>query len=359
MRNGFHPSSAYDNRFSVGDQPVVREMLTCPAGPCLERKTPPTPWETPFVSQRLYALWWAAYPGELRLLIWYTLGPMADMHGKVVVITGATSGIGWIAAEKLARMGARLVLIARNRSRGDATLARLREAGPGAAHTVHYADLSSIAEMKRVAGEIAASEPRVDVLINNAGALFSSRQVTTDGLEMTFATNHMSYFVVTNGLAEPLRATPGARVVNTSSRAHMRAHLHFDDLQSAKDYRGFPVYGRSKLCNILFTRELAKRWSGTGVTANSLHPGFVSTRFGDQSGGLFQRVVQVAKLFAISPEKGAETILYLATADEVAETSGKYFYQCRAVNPTQDAQDDEAALRLWRESARLAGTGGD
>jgi NAD(P)-dependent dehydrogenase (short-subunit alcohol dehydrogenase family) len=280
---------------------------------------------------------------------------MAEMHGKVVVITGATSGIGWVAAEKLARMGARLVLIARDRSRGEASLARFQ----GAAHTIHYADLSTIAEMKRVAGEIAEAEPRVDVLINNAGALFSSRQVTRDGLEMTFATNHMSYFVVTHGLAERLRATPGARVVNTSSDAHKRRHLDFDDLQSAKGYRGFPVYGRSKLCNILFTRELAKRWADTGVTANSLHPGFVSTRFGDQSGGMFQRLIPLAKLFAISPEKGAETILYLATSDEVAKTSGKYFYQCRVVSPTKDAQDEEAALRLWRESARLAGVGGD
>lgn len=284
---------------------------------------------------------------------------MADMHGKVVVITGATSGIGWVAAEKLARMGARLVLIARDRSRGEATLARLREAGPGISHTAHYANLSAIAEMKRVAGEIAAAEPRVDVLVNNAGALFSSRQITTDGLEMTFATNHLSYFVVTHGLAGRLQTTPGARVVNTSSHAHQRAHLDFDDLQSAKGYRGFPVYGRSKLCNILFTRELAKRWADTGVTANSLHPGFVSTRFGDQSGGMFQRLIPLAKLFAISPEKGAETILYLATSDGVAKVSGKYFYQCRAVNPTKDAQDDEAALRLWRESARLAGMGGD
>jgi NAD(P)-dependent dehydrogenase (short-subunit alcohol dehydrogenase family) len=292
-------------------------------------------------------------------VICYTLGPMADMHGKVVVITGATSGIGWVAAEKLSRMGARLVLIARDRSRGEATLARLREAGPGTGHTVHYADLSTIAEMKRVAGVIAAGEPRVDVLINNAGALFSSRQVTTDGLEMTFATNHMSYFVVTHGLADRLRATPGARVVNTSSDAHKRAHLDFDDLQSAKGYRGFPVYGRSKLCNILFTRELAKRWADTGVTVNSLHPGFVSTRFGDQSGGMFQRLVQVAKVFAISPEKGAETILYLATSDEVAKQSGKYFYKCRAEDPTKDALDDESALRLWRESARVAGMGGD
>lgn len=283
---------------------------------------------------------------------------MADMNGKVVVITGATSGIGWVAAEKLAGMGARIVMIARDRSRGEASLTRLREAGPRASHSAHYADLSTIAEMKRVAGEIASAEPRVDVLINNAGALFSSRQVTTDGIEMTFATNHMSYFVVTLGLEERLRSTPGGRVVNTSSDAHKGAHLDFNDLQSPKGYRGFPVYGRSKLCNILFTRELARKWVDTGVTVNCLHPGFVSTRFGDHSGGMFQRVVQVAKLFAISPEQGAETIIYLATSDDVAKQSGKYFYKCRAVNPTADAQDDEAARRLWRESARIAGMGG-
>jgi NAD(P)-dependent dehydrogenase (short-subunit alcohol dehydrogenase family) len=215
--------------------------------------------------------------------------------------------------------------------------------------------LSTIPEMKWVAAEIAAVEPRIDVLINNAGALFSARQLTGDGLEMTFATNHMSYFVVTLALADRLRATPGARVVNTSSDAHKGRHLDFDDLQSAKDYSGFPVYGRSKLCNILFTRELARRWSDTGVTANSLHPGFVATRFGDSSGGFFQHGIQVAKLFAISPEKGAETIVYLAASDEVAKQSGKYFYKCRAVNPTKDAQDDAAARRLWEESERLAG----
>lgn len=278
---------------------------------------------------------------------------MPDMRGKVVVITGATSGIGLVAAEKLARMGARLVLIARDQTRGNETLQRLQESGRHTAHSIHYADLSKISEMKRVAAEIVAAEPRIDVLINNAGAIFNSRQVTADGLEMTFATNHMSYFVLTLGVGDRLCATPGARVINTSSDAHQRAHLDFDDLQSAKHYRGFRVYGKSKLCNILFTRELAKRWRDTGVTANCLHPGFVSTRFGDHSGGVFQRVVHVAKLFAISPEKGAETILYLATSDEVANQSGLYFYKCRTTQPTREAQDDQAASRLWEESSRL------
>jgi retinol dehydrogenase 12 len=277
------------------------------------------------------------------------------MYGKVIVITGATSGIGQVAAERLAGMGARLVLVARDKVRGQAMLARLRERAPGASHSIHYADLSRLAEMKRVAAEIAAAETRIDVLINNAGAMFGSRQVTEDGLERTFALNHMSYVVLTHGLRERLLASAPARVVNTSSNAHTRARLDFDDLQSAHGYRGFKVYGRSKLCNVLYTRELARRWAGTGVTANSLHPGFVATRFADESGGLFSYVVRMAKTFAISPEKGADTIVYLASSPEVARVSGGYFYKCRPATPSKEAQDDAAARRLWLESARLGG----
>jgi len=277
------------------------------------------------------------------------------MQGKVVVITGATSGIGQVAAERLARMGARIVLVARDKARGEAALARLRKLAPGVAHSIHYADLSRLSEMKQVAAGIAAAEPRIDALINNAGALFNSRRVTEDGLELTFALNHMAYFVLTHGLRERLIASAPARVVNTASDAHKGASLNFDDLQSANNYSGFKVYGRSKLCNILFTRELARRLAGTGVTANCLHPGFVATRFGDQSGGLLSYGVRVAKAFAISPEKGAETMVYLASSPEVATASGEYFYQCRPATPTKEAQDDTAAQRLWSETARLAG----
>jgi NAD(P)-dependent dehydrogenase (short-subunit alcohol dehydrogenase family) len=278
------------------------------------------------------------------------------MRGKIVVITGATSGIGQVAAENLAGMGARLVLVARDKARGEAALARLRQAGSGPIHTIHYADLSRIAEMKRVAAQIAAAEPRIDVLINNAGALFSSRQVTADGLEFTFATNHMAYFVLTHGLrTNLLAAAPTARVINTASDAHKGNVLDFSDLQSTKSYSGFKVYGRSKLANILYTHELARRWAGTGVTANTLHPGFVATRFGDESGGMLSFGVRIAKSFAISPEKGAETIVYLASSDDVANISGKYFYKCRVATPTKEAQDDEAAKRLWVETEKLAG----
>ncbi|HLW52765.1 MAG TPA: SDR family oxidoreductase [Candidatus Angelobacter sp.] len=277
------------------------------------------------------------------------------MRGKVVVITGATSGIGRVAAEKLVALGARLVLVARDKGRGEETLSRLRELGPGATHSIHYADLSRLAEMRRVASEIAAVEPRIDVLINNAGALFASRHVTEDGLELTFALNHMAYYVLTEGLRDRLQASAPAHIINTASDAHKGKRLDFDDLQSAKDYRGFRVYGQTKLCNILYTRELARRLAGTGVTANSLHPGFVATRFGDESGGMLSLGVRLAKYLAISPEKGAETIVYLASAPEVANVTGKYFYKCREATPTKEAQDDDATKKLWSATVKLAG----
>jgi NAD(P)-dependent dehydrogenase (short-subunit alcohol dehydrogenase family) len=188
--------------------------------------------------------------------------------------------------------------------------------------------------------------------------LFGTRHVTADNLEETFATNHMAYFVLTLGLKANLLAAAPARVVSTASDAHKGYTLDFDDLQSTKGYSAIRAYGRSKLCNILFTRELARRWSGTGVTANCLHPGFVASRFGDSSGGFLSGVVRVAKVFAITPEKGAETIVYLASAPEVAATSGEYFYKCRPATPTAGGRDDSAADRLWAESAKLAGIEG-
>ncbi len=276
------------------------------------------------------------------------------MQGKTVVITGGTSGIGEIAARKLAQRGARIILIARSKSRGRMAVARLHEKAPGLSHAVHYADLTRICQMKQVAAEIASQEPRIDVLINNAGAMFASRRLTEDGLECTFALNHMAYFVITEGLRERLLASAPARIVNTASAAHQGARLDFEDLQFANGFGAMKAYGRSKLCNILFTRELAHRLQGTGVTANCLHPGFAATRIGNESGGLISRVAWFAKLFAISPEQGAETIVYLASSPAVAATTGKYFYQCQSVAPSPAAQDDKVALLLWQHSAALA-----
>ncbi|MGZ4879305.1 MAG: SDR family oxidoreductase [Candidatus Angelobacter sp.] len=289
-----------------------------------------------------------------------------NMKGKVVVISGATSGIGQVAAEKLAGMGARIVQVARDRERAQAALSRLNQIAPGIVHTIYYADLSRLREMKRIASEIAQAEPRIDVLINNAGAMFGTRELTEDGLERTFALNHMSYFVMTQGLRERLAASSPARVVNTSSDAHQSGTVDFDDLQSEKAYSfnlldwmryggpAFKVYARSKLLNILFTRELARRLAGTGVIANSLHPGFVATRFGDQTGDLIGFGIGIAKRFALTPEQGAETLVYLASSPDVAAVTGEYFHKCRPATPTKEAQDDAKAQRLWAETARLA-----
>jgi NAD(P)-dependent dehydrogenase (short-subunit alcohol dehydrogenase family) len=275
------------------------------------------------------------------------------MRGKTIVITGATSGIGEVAALRLAEQGARIVFTARDKIRADATMDKLRRTNGSVPHAAHMGDLSLLADMKRVAGEI-AHEPEIDVLINNAGALFNARQETSDGLERTFALNHMSYFVITNILLPRLKA--GARIVSTASGAHRRASLDFDDLQSRRGYSGFKVYSRSKLCNILFTRELARRIAGTGVTANCLHPGFVATRFGDQSGGLVSAAVRIAKPFGgISPEEGAKTILYLAASQNVASVSGEYFYESRIDTPSAEARSDRDARKLWDVSAGISG----
>jgi NAD(P)-dependent dehydrogenase (short-subunit alcohol dehydrogenase family) len=275
------------------------------------------------------------------------------MNGKTVVITGATSGIGEVAADRLAAKGARIVFIARDQRRGEETLKHLNAIASGRAHRAFYADLSRLSEMKRVGAEIASAEPKIDVLVNNAGAAFMSRQVTEDGLEKTFALNHMSYFVLTQ-LLRP-RIPQGGRIVSTASTAHRGTHLDFDDLPSEKNYSGFTVYGRSKLCNILFTRELARRLQGTGVTANCLHPGFVATRFGNENGGFFAMAIRFAKNFALTPEQGASTIIYLASSPEVESTTGLYFDKCKPVAPSREAQNDADAKTLWGISEKISG----
>ena len=277
------------------------------------------------------------------------------MVGKTVVITGATSGIGEVAADRLAGKGDRIVFIARDRARGEESLKHLRAISDGD-HRVHYADLSRLSEMKRVASEIAQSEPRIDILMNNAGSLFNSRKLTEDELERTFALNHMAYFVLTNLLLPKMAA--GARIVSTASDAHKGAKLDFSDLQSTHHYSGFAVYGRSKLCNILFTCELARRLDGTGITANCFHPGFVATRFGDQSGGALSLGIRAAKTFALTPEQGAQTMVYLASSPDVADVSGRYFVKCQSATPSREAQSDADARRLWDVSVELSGIGG-
>jgi NAD(P)-dependent dehydrogenase (short-subunit alcohol dehydrogenase family) len=286
---------------------------------------------------------------------------MSGMRGKVVVLTGGTSGIGEAAAMKLARMGARLVLVAREASRAEATLKRLQENSPGAArataHTAHLADLSLVAETRRVSREIAAAESRIDVLINNAGLICAKRQVTSEGYELTFATNHLAYFVLTHGLLPRLLASAPARIVNTASEVHRGAKLDFSDLQSQYGYSGFEVYAKSKLANVLFTSELARSLSGSGVTANSLHPGVVASRFGlpREGQGGDPSSARFLSAHGISPEEGSETIVYLASSAEAAMASGQYFNERRAVVPSKEAQHRTVAEKLWEESERLGG----
>jgi NAD(P)-dependent dehydrogenase (short-subunit alcohol dehydrogenase family) len=276
------------------------------------------------------------------------------MRGKTIVATGATSGIGEAAVLALAGQGARIIMVARDETRAQATLRKLEAKAPGVGHGFHLADLSSMADTMRVGAAIAASEPRIDVLINNAGAMFSQRRVTPEGLELTFALNHMAYFVLTAALRERLIASAPARIVSTSSIAHERAEIDFGDLQSTKAYGGFKAYGRSKLANILFTRELARQLAGTGVTANCLHPGVVATRFGESSGGLPGLIIPFIRPFFISAEKGADTIIHLAASSDVADATGGYFVKRKLTEPSAAARDDEAAQRLWAESERLA-----
>jgi Dehydrogenases with different specificities (related to short-chain alcohol dehydrogenases) len=273
------------------------------------------------------------------------------MNGKTVVVTGATSGIGQVAAETLAGKGARIVFVARSESRGEAMLERLEKAGPGE-HAFVVADLATLAGMKEAAAKLAALAPAIDVLINNAGAMFEKREVTADGLERTFALNHMAYFVVTDALVKHIK--PGGRIVSTASDAHYAARLDFDDLQFAlRPYKGFRVYGTSKLLNILFTRELARR--APGLTAVCLHPGFVATRFAANNSGLLGTTFAVLKTFAaIPPEKGARTIVHLASAADVDGKSGTYWYKCKPIKPSAAARSDTDARRLWEISERIA-----
>jgi NAD(P)-dependent dehydrogenase (short-subunit alcohol dehydrogenase family) len=279
------------------------------------------------------------------------------MIGKTVVITGATSGIGLEASDALVRQGAALVLVARDRGRGEAALARLRAKAPQARIEIRYADMSEMAEVRRLAADLLATVGPIDVLINNAGAIFDRHALTGDGLERTFALNHMGYFLLTNLLLDRLKEAPAGRIVSVASEAHRGATLDFADLTGRNGARGWQAYRRSKLANILFTMELARRLAGTSVTANCLHPGFVASRFGDAGNGLAMRffIGLGKRLIAVTPKEGAKTIVFLAASPEVATVSGRYYAKRRAVEPSAAARDGEAARRLWDESAGIAG----
>jgi NAD(P)-dependent dehydrogenase (short-subunit alcohol dehydrogenase family) len=285
-----------------------------------------------------------------------------QMEAKTVVITGGNAGIGKETAVGLAEQGAHVVVTSRDPERGAAARADIRERSGSDKVEVMALDLASIASIRAFADAALANLDRIDVLINNAGLVVGDRRVTEDGFEMTFGVNHLGHFLLTDLLLDRLRQTDGARIVVVASHAHKSARggLDFDDLQAERRYRPFLVYSRSKLANILFTRELARGLDGSGVTVNALHPGFVGSRFGrDGDIGWWGNLgMPLARPFAISNEKGARTSIYLASSPDVARSNGQYFYKCAPSTPSASARDNTAAKRLWEVSEQLiAGTG--
>lgn len=280
---------------------------------------------------------------------------MARLNGKICLVTGATSGIGAATALELARRGATVALVGRDAARCAREVRRVERVVPGARVEGLVADLSSQAEVRRLAERFAERHPRLDVLVNNAGARFVRRERTVDGLERTFALNHLAYFLLTLLLRERLLASAAARVVNVSSSAHAGWELDFEDLQGERHYERLEAYCRSKLANLLFTFELARRLAGTRVTANALDPGTVATNLGAETGWVRVRLRNLLKRSLLTPEQGARTTVHLASAPDLEGVSGRYFAQCRAVEPSAAARDQAAAARLWKISEDLTG----
>lgn len=278
------------------------------------------------------------------------------MHGKVVLLTGGNSGIGLAAARDLAAMGASVVITARDGRKGATALEVVRRAVPGATVDLLDLDLASFESIRGAAARFRATYDRLDVLVNNAGGLLSQRQRTREGFEMTFGVNHLGHFLVTDLLLDRLRDSAPARIVNVSSVGHRFGSISFTDpMYEQRRYNPAEAYNQSKLANILFTKELARRLAGTGVTANCLHPGAVRTGFGsvDDTAGFERAVMVIARPFLISARRGARTIVFLASSPEVEGVSGEYFVRCRVRTPSAAARDPESARRLWELSERL------
>ena len=276
------------------------------------------------------------------------------MEEKTCLITGGSDGIGYVAARELARMGARVVIVGRSAAKTDAGVERIiAETGNPAVECL-LADLSSQQEVRRVAAEALELLPRLDVLLNNAGAIFLSNRRSVDGLEMTFALNHIGYFLLTTLLLERLRESAPARIINVSSSSHWHpGRFNLEDLPKPGSNRGYRAYGRSKLCNILYTYELARRLVGTDITVNALHPGLVQTNIA-RNNGLIGRVVNFfIGARGVDADKGAETLVYLAASPEVEGVTGKFFVDCRAVPSSALSYDTDLAARLWDLSERL------
>ena len=281
--------------------------------------------------------------------------PNGHLAGKIILVTGATSGIGYITARELARQGAQVVLVGRDPLRTDSAVDSIRSETGSPQVSSLLADLASQAEIRRLAGQFSQQYPRLDVLVNNAGGFFLRRRLSPDGLEMTFALNHLAYFLLTLLLLPALEAAGEARIVNVASDAHESGKINFDDLQSEHRYFSWAAYGQSKLANILFTYELARRLGDRKVTANVLHPGFVATNLARNNGILAKAAMGLMRFFALSPEEGAQTSIYLASSPEVQGVTGKYFVRCQARPSAPASYDLETASRLWQVSRELTG----
>jgi NAD(P)-dependent dehydrogenase (short-subunit alcohol dehydrogenase family) len=280
------------------------------------------------------------------------------MKNKTIIVTGATSGIGRITALELAKKGATVVLAVRNESKAKRAVANIRQEAGYDRVDYLIVDFASQASIRQMAAIFLTRYDRLDILINNHGKVNILRRETADGIEETFAVNHLGYFLLTNLLLERIIQSAPARIINISSGSHRDGRIDFDNLQLQEGYSWNRAYGNSKLANILFTIELAERLERTAVTANSLHPGWVATNIGANNVPIFGRLGKaIINLTAISPEKGAETTLYLATSPDVANVSGQYFYKCKPARPTAAAQDKAVARRLWEVSERLVGLG--
>lgn len=283
-------------------------------------------------------------------------GAKADktMQGKICLVTGATSGIGLVTVRELARQGATVVLVGRDTNKTQTTVEQIKQQTGNSSVEGLVADLSSQQEIRQLADQFKRRYRQLHVLVNNAGAVYDSRRESVDGIELTLALNHLSYFLLTNLLLDTIVASAPARIVNVASDAHRMAKINFDDLQAKQSYSGFRVYGQSKLANILFTKELARRLQGTNVTTNSVHPGLVATGFARNNSGLLNVLFGwILRPFARTPEKGAETPIYLASASKVQGLTGLYFSDKKPVIPTAAAQDMTAAEQLWQVSAEL------
>ncbi len=280
----------------------------------------------------------------------------SPMTGKTVLVTGGTGGIGKATAIGLAQLGARVGIVGRDATRAEAAAVDIRAMSGNEAVDVFTADMSSQAEVRRLAAEVLVAYPFLDVLVNNVGGFWAHRHVTADGLEHTFALNHLAPFLLTNLLLERLKVSAPARVVTVSSGAQAMGRIDFDDLQGARSFSGQRAYNQSKLANVMFTYELARRLSGSGVTANVLHPGVTNTGFGaEDQARFFAMMSGLARRFMRSPAKGAATPIYLAASPDVTGVSGRYFANCKAKDSNKISYDTQAAARLWQVSSDLVG----